>query len=124
MLKRRSFVILISDLFADPKDVQNGLDHLKFAGHNVVVLQTLDPYEIEFPFKGTWKFKGLEAEEDLITQPERIRQGYLERFNDFLASVRSSCIATNIDYMMINTSTPIDQVLREFVENRIAMGGA
>jgi uncharacterized protein (DUF58 family) len=118
MLKRRSVVVLISDLFADPKDIQDGLDHLKFAGHNVVVLQTLDPYEIEFPFKGTWKFKDLEAEDDLITQPERIREDYLSSFNQYLETLRNSCVASNIDYTMINTSTPLDQVLRQFVDKR------
>jgi uncharacterized protein (DUF58 family) len=118
MLKRRSVVVLISDLFADPKDIQDGLDHLKFAGHNVVVLQTLDPYEIEFPFKGTWKFKDLEAEDDLITQPERIREDYLNSFNQYLETLRNSCVASNIDYTMINTSTPLDQVLHRFIDNR------
>jgi uncharacterized protein (DUF58 family) len=118
MLKRRSFVILISDLFADPKDVQDGLDHLKFAGHNVVVLHTLDPYEIEFPFKGTWKFKDLEADDDLITQPERIREDYLESFNIYLDAIKAECIANNIEYNMIDTSRPVDQVLSELINSR------
>ena len=48
-INRRSFVILISDLFADVDDIMQGLDHLKFDGHNVVVFHTLDPYELEFP---------------------------------------------------------------------------
>ena len=62
MMKRRSFVILISDLFSDVDDIRAGLDHLRHDGHNVVVLHTLDPYELEFPFKGTWLFDGLEGD--------------------------------------------------------------
>lgn len=123
MLKRRSFVILISDMFSDPEDIQKGLDHLIFAGHNVVVMQTLDPYEIEFPFKGTWKFKGLEAEEDLVTQPERIKEDYLNNFNRFLDQLKSGCIASNVDYSVINTSTPLDQVLSEFIDQRLENEG-
>ena len=123
MLKRRSFVVLISDLFSDPEDIQKGLDHLKFAGHNVVVLHTLDPYEIEFPFKGTWKFKGLEGEDELITQPERIKEDYLANFNQYLETLRKGCVASNIDYTMIDTSAPLDQVLSKFVDNRAANAG-
>ena len=67
LMKRRSFVILISDLFADVDDIMKGLDHLRFDGHNVVVFHTLDPYELEFPFKGTWRFEGLEEELPLTT---------------------------------------------------------
>ena len=44
LMKRRSFVVLISDLFSDVDDIMAGLDHIKFDGHNVVVIQTLDPY--------------------------------------------------------------------------------
>jgi uncharacterized protein (DUF58 family) len=76
MMKRRSFVVVISDFFADVADIMDGLDHLRFDGHNVVVLHTLDPYEMEFPFKGTWRFEGLENEEPLTTQqPHRLRAG-------------------------------------------------
>jgi uncharacterized protein (DUF58 family) len=69
MMNRRSFVIVISDLLADVDDILAGLDHLRFDGHNVVVLHTLDPYEIEFPVHGHLAFDGLELEEPLTTQP-------------------------------------------------------
>jgi uncharacterized protein (DUF58 family) len=118
MLKRRSFVILISDLLADTDDIQKGLDHLRFAGHNVVVLHTLDPYEIEFPFSGTWRFNGLESEEPLVTQPERIKEDYHNNFNTYLEKLKAACVATDVDYTMVNTSTPLDQVLNEFVNKR------
>jgi uncharacterized protein (DUF58 family) len=118
MLKRRSFVILISDLLADTDDIQKGLDNLRFAGHNVVVLHTLDPYEIEFPFKGTWRFNGLETEDPLTTQPERIKEDYHKNFNIYLEKLKAACVATNVDYTMVDTSTPLDQVLNEFVNKR------
>ena len=53
MMKRRSFVIVLSDFLSEADDVLAGLEHLRFAGHNVMVLHTLDPYELEFPFEGT-----------------------------------------------------------------------
>jgi len=114
LMKRRSFVILISDLFADVDDIMAGLDHLRFDGHNVVVFHTLDPYEIEFPFKGTWRFEGLEEELPLTTQPERIRQEYLKSFNTYLDALRSGCVASSIDYTTVDTSRPLDAVLNEF----------
>ncbi len=120
LLNRRSVVILISDLFADPDDVLRGLRHLRFAGHNVVVFHTLDPYEISFPFKGAWHFEGLEEEEPLITQPERIRQDYLDSFNNYLETIRSGCVGSGIDYSIVDTSRPLDAVLGEFINERKA----
>jgi uncharacterized protein (DUF58 family) len=117
-IKRRSFVILISDLFADVDDVRRGLQRLRFDGHNVIVFHTLDPYELEFPFKGTWQFDGLEGEDELITQPERIRDDYLTNLNTFLDDIRSGCIGSGVDYTLVDTSRPLDALLSEFLENR------
>jgi hypothetical protein len=117
-MRRKSIVVLISDLFSDIDDVLKGLDHLRFDGHSVIVLHTLDPYEIEFPFSGAWKFNGLEGEEPLKTQPERIREDYLKNFNKYLETIRQGCISSHIDYEMVDTSRPLDAVLCEFLVNR------
>ena len=118
MMKRRSFVVLISDLLADPEDIMAGLEHLRFDGHNVVVLHTLDPYELEFPFNGTWRFDGLEQEEPLTTQPQRIREDYLKNLTEYMDSLRAGCVAAHIDYLTVDTSRPLDVVLSEFFNER------
>ena len=121
-IKRRSFIILISDLFADSDDVLRGLQRLRFDGHNVIVFHTLDPFELDFPFKGTWQFDGLEGEDDLITQPERIREDYLSNLNGFLEDIQSGCIGCGVDYVLVDTSRPLDGLLSEFLENRSLNG--
>ena len=118
MMKRRSFVIVLSDFLSDVNDVLAGLEHLRFAGHNVMVLHTLDPHELEFPFEGTWQFDGLEGEEPLITQPERIKEDYLANLNEYLATFRDGCVASQIDYALVDTSRPLDVFLNEFFHER------
>ena len=118
LMKRRSFVVLISDLFSNVDDIMAGLDHIKFDGHNVVVIQTLDPYELEFPFKGTWRFEGLEGEEPLTTQTDRMRESYLANFNQFLGNLNTRCVGSHIDYTVANTKNPLDAVLSEVVLKR------
>lgn len=118
LMKRRSFVVLISDLFSDVDDIMAGLDHIKFDGHNVVVIQTLDPYELEFPFKGTWRFEGLEGEEPLTTQTDRIKESYLADLGKYLAELNSRCVGSHIDYTLANTKHPLDAVLSEVVLKR------
>jgi len=118
LMKRRSFVILISDLLTNVDDLMAGLDHLRFDGHNVVVLQTLDPYELEFPFKGTWRFNGLEGELPLTTQPEKIRADYLAALKTYLDAVRAGCLGSHVDYTLVDTSRPLDALLSEFIFKR------
>ena len=95
---------------------------LRFDGHNVIVFHTLDPFELEFPFKGTWQFDGLEGEDNLITQPERIREDYLSNLNGFLDDIQSGCIGCGVDYALVDTSRPLDGLLSEFLENRSLNG--
>jgi uncharacterized protein (DUF58 family) len=118
MMKRRSFVVLISDLFSDVDDIMAGLDHLKYDGHNVVVIQTLDPYELEFPFKGTWRFDGLEGEEPLTTETDRMRESYIAALQQFLETLNARCVGSHIDYTMANTKLPLDAVLSEAILKR------
>lgn len=117
-LKRRSFVIVISDLFSDLDDLMQGLEHLKHDGHNVIVLQTLDPYELNFPFKGTWRFDGLESDDELITQPERIRADYLSNINHHLTQVQDRCVRSNVDYLRMNTADSLGVALSRFLQDR------
>jgi hypothetical protein len=117
-IKRRSFVILISDLFSDVDDIMRGLQRLRFGGHNVVVFHTLDPYELKFPFKGTWEFDALEDDEELITQPEKIRSEYMTNLTEYLDELRTRCIGSGVDYTLVDTSTPLDLMLSEYLENR------
>ena len=122
MIKRRSVVVVISDLLSDADDILAGLDHLRFDGHDVVVLHTLDPYELKFPFKGAWCFEGLEEEEPLTTQAERIREDYLTNLNTWRETLRNGCTASQVDYTSIDTSLPLDVVLNEFFFKRQTMG--
>ena len=117
-LKRRSFVIVISDFLSEVEDVLAGLEHLKFAGHNVLVLHTLDPHELEFPFEGTWQFDGLEGEEPLITQPERIKEDYLSNLKEYMSAFSEGCLTSQIEYALVDTSRPLDIFLNEFFNQR------
>ncbi|MDA7509204.1 DUF58 domain-containing protein [Akkermansiaceae bacterium] len=124
MMKRRSVVVVISDFLSDVEDILGGLDHLRFDGHNVIVLHTLDPYELEFPFDGTWRFEGLEGEEPLTTQPQRIRDDYLASMGEYMESLRAGCVAAQIDYAVVDTSRPLDVFLSEFInERQTTLGG-
>lgn len=117
-ISRRSVVILLSDLLDDEEGFLRGLNHLRFRGHNVIVMHLMDPYELTFPFNGTWRFEGLESEEQFTTRPERIRDIYMEDLQTFLDSVRIGCERSHVDYDLIDTSRPVDVVLSEFLNRR------
>src|SRR5262249_33993302 len=115
---RRGFVILISDLFDHVDEFVRGLDHLRFRGHNVVVFQTLDSDELNFPFDGTIKFKGLEDLTELITRPKRVRDAYLEELNKLLTQINKACDRSQVDHVLVDTSKPLDVVITGYLTAR------
>lgn len=117
-ITRRGFVILFSDLFDHVDEFVKGLDHLRYRGHNVIVFHTLDPYELTFPFDGTVKFKGLEEVEEIITRPKRVREAYLEELRKLLDQIRGACERSQVDYVLVDTSKPLDVVLSSFLMAR------
>ena len=119
-IPRRGFVIVFSDLFDHVEDFLKGLDHLRFRGHNVVVFHVLDPYELRFPFGGgTWRFEGLEREPEIVTQPKRIRAAYMNELETFLRRIRTACERSHVDYVLVDTSRPIDVVLSAYLISRV-----
>ena len=119
-IPRRGVVVLISDLLDNVDEFLKGLDHLRFRGHNVVVFHVLDPYELTFPFGGgTWRFEGLENEGEIITQPNRIRATYLEELRKYLRQVKSACDRSHVDYVLVDTSRPVDVVLSAYLISRL-----
>lgn len=121
-MPRRGFVILFSDLFDHVDEFIKGLDHLRFRGHNVIVFHVLDPHELNFPFDSVWKFKGLEMEGEIVTQPKRVRDAYLHELHAFLQQVRSGCERSEVDYVLVDTSKPIESVLVGYLVGRLRMG--
>jgi uncharacterized protein (DUF58 family) len=117
-IKRRGFVILISDLFDHVDEFIKGLDHLRFRGHNIVVFQTLDPYELNFPFDGTIKFKGLEDLTELITRPRRIRDAYLQELDKLLKRIKQACDRAHVDHVVVDTSKPVDAIITAYLTAR------
>lgn len=123
-MARRGFVMLFSDLFDNTEEFIEGLNHLRFGGHNVVLFHVLDPYELEFPLNGMWKFVGLEGEGELITQPARVRQNYLKELEQFISGIRKACAKAQVDYVLVNTREPVEHVLSTYLLQRMALAKA
>jgi len=122
-LKRRSFVMLFSDLFDSVEALAEGIDHLAFGGHNLTVFHTMDPDELEMPFKGTCRFLGLENEPEIITQPKRIAAAYKKEVQTFTTALRRACERNHADYVLVNTSRPMVTVLSEYLLHRSGLSG-
>src|SRR6185436_5218394 len=86
-LNHRSLIVILSDFFDDIESIRQGLRHLRYKKHEIMVFQLLDPMEIEFPFEDVTMFKGMEELGELLTEPRALREGYLEQLALFTAKL-------------------------------------
>lgn len=120
--RSRGIVILISDVFDDEEGFSKALQLLRFSGHEVILFHVLDPYELTFPFTGTWKLLGLEELTEVQTSPADIRKSYLKNFDAFRERVRSTCEKFNTHYVLADTGKSLAEVLSGYLAFRRMMG--
>jgi uncharacterized protein (DUF58 family) len=121
-LRRRSLVVILSDLLADAEEVVRALEQLRFSGHDVVVMHVLDHDERTFPFQDHVLFEGLERpDERVFSDPPALRAAYLAVVERFIRRVRGACLDHRMDYVELTTSDPLDLVLRRYLTARAAM---
>jgi uncharacterized protein (DUF58 family) len=119
-LNHRSLIVILSDFFDDLAGIQQGLRHLRYKKHELMVFQILDPSEIEFPFEDVTLFKGLEEAGELLTEPRALREGYLEQLSQFTESMKKMCRGMHIDFARMNSGDTLDIALSNFLATRSA----
>ena len=118
-IKRRGLIIVISDLFTNIDDLTNALAHFHHQRHEVILMQVLDPHEINFPFENVAEFRSLENPNHRIKlDAARIRKLYLERFELFVKKLREACHRFHFDHVLLPTDKPFDTALSHYLMHR------
>jgi uncharacterized protein (DUF58 family) len=118
--KKRGVVVIFSDLFDDVEKVTSGLKHFRHRRHEVIVFHILDPAEIEFPFRDTTLFKGMEDASQILTDPHALKRAYQQEVQSFLKQVQKACRMTDIDYVPLKTNQNLGVALASYLASRAA----
>ncbi len=118
LISRRSVLVLLSD-FLEPADkLEIPLKHLRHQGHECLLLQVLDPDEVDFPFTGANRFRDPESGLERLTIGESARAGYLERFRAFMDGQRKVFESLELPFMTMRTDQNPWEVLATFLAER------
>jgi len=117
-IRRRALIIILSDLFDDEGDLSRALAHFRKQRHDVIVLHTLDPRELDLEFPKGGRFQDPETGEEIVTDPRAIADAYREVFGEFLEQQRRHCRDLNIDYRLVQTSDAPEKFVRAYLNER------
>ena len=118
-IKRRGLIVIISDFFDNPDDVILALNHFAHRKHEVIAFQVLDRREADFPFTDMTQFESLEGEEVQLIDPIRIRQAYLEQFNQHQHKIRQACHGLKVDFVQLFTDQPFEREIANYLAHRL-----
>jgi uncharacterized protein (DUF58 family) len=117
-LGRRGIVFVFSDLLDDVPPLLDGLRHLKYQKHEIVVFHILDAAELDFPFRHPTLFRGLEEMPELNTDPLSIRDNYLQELGQHLGQIQEGCRLLESDYVRLRTDADLGQELGTYLRKR------
>ncbi|MCA9175147.1 MAG: DUF58 domain-containing protein [Planctomycetales bacterium] len=121
-VRRRSMVVLISDLLADVEGLEYQLGCLKTQGHEVLLLRVVDPAEETLDFDGPALFRDLETGRELYVDPVSARSQYQRRFNEHLQRITTMCQSLGIELSTFNTQRPLELSLFDLLNFRMRQG--
>jgi uncharacterized protein (DUF58 family) len=116
--RKRGIIVLISDLYEDPKAARDAIQLLGYKGNDLIVFHVLDRAEIDFPFEDAANYRDLESGDTVPVSPERLRDQYREMVREHIDGLERILGAARIDYSLIDTSQPLDHALFTYLSLR------
>lgn len=123
LCRKKGLIVIISDFLSDPTEWDRSLSHLVAEGHDVRVLQILDPAELDLEYGKPAYWEDLETGETLFVDPQHSKATYRERFESRQSLLRNLFLKAGVPHHLIRTDQALDLALLDFVRNLKATKG-
>lgn len=114
-IKRRSLVIVISDLLENQKEVIKSLKYLNSQHHDCTVLQILDDSEVRLPYDYECEFIDLETR-STAGGFWNLAKEYDRKMEVFLSSYKISFRKSGVEYHLVTTEKPPEHLIADIIE--------
>ncbi len=116
--QKRELLIFITDFYQQDAEIFKLLDLLGTLKHEIIVFHLLAKNELELNYKGYSSLEDLETGQTIRIDSGQSRKLYQQRMQEYLAALRLQLLDRKIIYRMISTDQPLDQALRDFLNQR------
>jgi uncharacterized protein (DUF58 family) len=112
---RRGMVVVISDFYCDAEQMIEGVRPLAFNGQDIILFQLLDPGELKLGFSEATLLEDIETGNAVEISKQFIKDHYSERVQAHVRSLRDAAASIGADHVLVDTSEPLDQALRNYL---------
>jgi len=117
-LTRRGLVAVISDLYCDPLTMTRAVQPLAYHGHDIMIIQVLDPQEMRPQWSDSVVLEDVETGREMNVSPDYLKQHYEPRLRAHLESLRSAAASVGAQTLQVTTDQPLDEALRRYLSFR------
>ncbi len=108
MIKSKSFTIVVSDFIEDIVSVKEGIYRMAKHSKEMMLVQVLDPLELDLGWEGDIKFQDLETDDVKRTYlSPGFKREYASKIREHNATIQETCIELGVDFTTVTTDTPI-----------------
>lgn len=113
----RSRAIIISDFLIPVDEIQKAV--FRFSSHDLILIQVLDPSEIELAEVGAVKLRDLETSGKMFTD---INKGLVSEYStevmSHIEAVRNECNRLNLDFFMFKTDLSVFEAIYRTIHGK------
>ena len=109
---KNASLVQTGDFLSPLEEIERAFKNLSAQNKNGLILQVLDPAEIELPFSGRVLFEDpADKQRQLINHVPSIREAYKQRLRDHIAGVESLSRQHHWHYILHRTDFPVKDTL-------------
>lgn len=112
-IKRKSYIILISDLFDTSFEFLKLVKGLKYKGNKILIFWIRDPYEVNFKYSINLTLVEPESKKKFSYNSSEIKRSYSKIMSDFKKRLKKELMIQNIDIIDAITTIPVSKLLLE-----------
>ena len=120
-LRSRGMVVFLSDFLEAEESLPPILKRVRFARHECVGIQVLDPDETDLPFDRATEFIDPESGRRILTNPDKVRSHYVERMNDFMTRLSVGLMRSQVEFLSLTSSDSLARSLAAYLHKREAL---
>jgi uncharacterized protein (DUF58 family) len=125
LCKKRGRLVVLSDFLDDTEKIFEALGQFMHRKFEILLMQVLDPDELNLPSVSVARFVDLETGQQLEVEPEEIRKSYRDRMRAFVDGIAAEADRRQISYALVETKDPYLRAIEAYLgfrgENRLLL---
>jgi uncharacterized protein (DUF58 family) len=120
--RKRGRLVVLSDFLTDPVALFDALAQFRHRGFKILLLQVLDPEEIDLPSQRVARYVDLETSEEIEVDAEDVRGVYNKNIRAAIDTLAREASALGIEHQQVNTSESYVRALEAYLGFRGPVG--